>query len=402
MKIDISQKTDDQKIALLFTAFFSYNIITLFVNTIVNFFIPNTPIDTVICGLVYAYFIVFAVGPIIRNTSFLNFLFAFFTIIIYISHAYIYPNNHEFIFEFLPDFILKTVPFFWVGCSIRDYKTVLEYFEKFSPIVIFVAFGFYLITIIFGIDVAEDNMSFAYYLLPFVIIRVHSLIAKTSLKNLLIFAIAFSTLILTGTRGPLICLSISLIAFIIIGQTKSSKKMFWIFVCVCGLIFLSSDAFEHTLRFLNNFLQNHNIENRIIEKLLNDDIFNSSGRDNILLVIRSSIEKHPIVGSGIFADRYLINSYAHNFLYELMLNFGVIIGGFLFALIIIMVLKALFSKTASKEFLTIAITIVSFIYVKLFLSGSYIMEPTFFLMLGILSSYQKEERISDESYEEIN
>ena len=87
MKFDISQKNDDQKIAMMVTAFFSYNLVTLLINTIVNLFVPNTPYDTAICMAVYAVFIFFAVNPVMRRLNDINILFVFFCLKLFLTYS---------------------------------------------------------------------------------------------------------------------------------------------------------------------------------------------------------------------------------------------------------------------------------------------------------------------------
>ena len=382
--IDI-QKKDDEKIAMLFSAFFSYNLITLLINTLVNFVLPNTPIDTAVCTLVYAVFIFMAIGPIARNLTMTDFGFIFLCFFVYIAHMLLYPDNFYLVLKTLPKFIFTILPLYLLGKSIKNYKKVLQYFEKVSKGLVWVAFGYYIILIISGQEMRQDNMSFSYYLLPFVIIRFYTLISSFSIRNLLYFAVAVVTLVLTGTRGPFLCLIIGIILFMLFYQQKRSTKVIWTFILIGFVIFLFSDAFISMLERINSFLLNYNIENRIIEKFLEEEMLNSSGREHIIASVINAIKQKPILGSGILSDRVKFGTYAHNFFYELLLHFGCIVGLIIFSVVTIMVFKAVYGSSNSS-YKTIAILCVSCIYVKLFVSGSYIEEPIFFLMLGIISS----------------
>lgn len=384
MKLDISQKSDDERIALMFTAFFSYNLITLLINTIVNFFVPNTPVDTIICSMVYAYFIIFALEPVARRITVADLLFVFICILVYFSHNSIYPDNEKLLLEFFPKFIFTVLPLYLLGRSIRDYKTLLDYFEKSSHYIVFIAFAYYIILIASGQELQEDNMSFAYYLLPFVIISLYSVMSEFSLIALLRAVLSFITLVLTGTRGPLICLAISIVLFVFFCQKSKTKKFFWTIALIVFAFFLFSDAFINLIEKINDFLLSHDIENRIIAKLLDENLLDDSGRDGITMILENAVWEKPFIGYGIMGDRVLSGSYAHSLFYELIIDFGIITGVILFGFISLAVIRNILLTGVTKEYRVISILLISCVFVKLFLSGSYIQEPNFFLLLGIM------------------
>lgn len=380
------KKSDDEKIALMFTAFFSYNIITLLINTIVNFFVPNTPIDTFVCLMVYGYIIILALKPVSRRITVGNAMFLLLCILIYCSHIVLFPNNSDLLIDFAAKFVFTVLPLYLLGASIRNYKIVLEYFEKSSHFMVFIAFAYYIILIASGQELHEDNMSFAYYLLPFAIISIYSVMSAFSLIALLRAVLSVITIALTGTRGPFVCLAISIVLFIFFCQKNQSKKIFWTIAVIAMIFFFFSNAFINLLEKANDFLLKNNIENRIISKILEEDLLNDSGRDNITLVLQNAIWEKPLFGYGIMGDRVLTGTYAHNLLNELMIDFGVVIGGLLFITVTALVIKAFLKANVSVAYKIISIFLTSTVFVKLFVSGSYIQEPILFLLLGVITS----------------
>lgn len=395
MKLDISQKTDDEKIALMFTAFFSYNLITLLINTIVNFFVPNTPVDTIVCTIVYFYFIIFALGPVSRRIVSADVMFLLFCISVYFFHYLFYPDNEELLLKFFPKFIFTVLPLFLLGRSIRDYKTLLNCFEKASRYVVLIAFAYYVIIIVSGQELDSDNMSFAYYLLPFAIISAYYAITSFSLMNLFRTAISCITLILTGTRGPLMCLAISIVLIVVLHQKSTGKRIFWTIAIIAFVFFLLSDTFINLMERFNAYLFSRDIENRIIEKFLGENLFDDSGRSSINVILQNAIREKPFLGYGIMGDRVLANTYAHNFLYELMIDFGVIIGFGLFAFLLIAVVRNILLTNVTEEYRVISLLLISSVFVKLFVSGSYIQEANFFLLLGVLFANKNLKGIAD-------
>lgn len=375
---------DEKRIALLFSAYFSYTIVTAAVNAIVNLFAPNTPIDTIICTMVFAVFIFFAIGPIMRKINMQDLSFLIICGLVYLYNMFVYYENYDYLLGSMPKFFFLVLPLFLLGKSITNYKILLEYFVKTSNYMVWVALTYYLVLIVNGKELHEDHMSFAYYVLPFVIIRFYILIKGFSVKNFIYFAVAAFTMILTGTRGPFLCLVISIILFVLCGTSNPGKKIMWAVMLGGFVLFFFSNAFIRVLEGINDFLLRYDIENRIIEKLLEQEFFDGSGRENILASVRNAIMEKPIFGSGIYADRVRFGTYAHNFFYELLLHFGCIVGFIIFIVVTLQVCKAIF--TSKNSYNVIAILCVSCIYVKLYVSGSYLEEPNFFLMLGIVFS----------------
>ena len=65
---------DDKKISLLFWTILSYNVVTLFLNTVVNFFMPGTPIDTLVCMLAFGVVLAYAVLVILKRQRAMNYI----------------------------------------------------------------------------------------------------------------------------------------------------------------------------------------------------------------------------------------------------------------------------------------------------------------------------------------
>ena len=218
MNFYIPPKTDDEKIALMVTAFFSYNLITLLINTIVNFFVPNTPIDTAICAIVYACFIIVSISPVLRRATAADGFVILCSLVLYLFHCIIFPANTNLLLNYFPKFFLTVLPLYLLGRATRDFDIVLKYLEKVSNFIIIISFAYYVILIASGQELKDDNMSFAYYLLPFVVISFYTVIKKFSLMTLLKTILAVSTLLLTGTRGPLLCLSVAVVLLVLFYQ----------------------------------------------------------------------------------------------------------------------------------------------------------------------------------------
>lgn len=391
MKFNIFNKNDDEKIAILFSGFFSFNLITLLVNTIVNFFAPNTPIDTIICLLIYAYIIAATVGAIIHRVTIELLILPSLFILFYIINFLIFEDNISYLSSFFPKFIFTMIPLYFLGATIQDYKLILNYFERTSRLLVFVGFLYYVILITTKQTLVYDNMSFAYYYLPFAIISFYSLITSFSVGNFLRVLLSCVTLLLTGTRGPILCLGIGCVLFILFAQKNTVKKVLLIvFVIIfCG-IFLNNYILLG--KVLSKVFQLLGIENRILNKIFYDGLFDGSGRDNIIMILKQAIQDGPILGYGLMGDRVLTDTYAHNLLFELLIDFGVVVGSTFFVVVSLFVLRLTLKKNISFSQKTVFLIVVACSFVKLMISGSYIQEQTFFLLIGMMVGGAKIKR----------
>ena len=81
-----------------------------------------------------------------------------------------------------------------------------------------------------------------------------------------------------------------------------------------------------------NIMNSYGIESRTLEKMLTGDITNDSERSLIWSYMAISIMKNFPFGTGIGSDRLLLahsmreGLYAHNFVFEFCVDFGIVIG----------------------------------------------------------------------------
>ena len=116
-----------------------------------------------------------------------------------------------------------------------------------------------------------------------------------------------------------------------------------------------------------------------------DSSLDSSGRDSLYLDAIVAIKNNPIFGYGILGDRMLLGLYVHNIFLEILLDFGVIIGGYISIKMIICSIKSyicLYTRRIS--------VIIIFAMVSLMVSGSFLHNGAFWLALGIMLNSGKQ------------
>jgi hypothetical protein len=105
--------------------------------------------------------------------------------------------------------------------------------------------------------------------------------------------------------------------------------------------------------------------------------------NNRFFLFKKTIESFSIFGSGIFGDRVVLDgTYPHNLFLELISHYGFIFGPFLIFLLLVNLLKGLFKENSSVKFFFISLLSIGFY--KTIITGTYITEPGFYALIGIL------------------
>ena len=103
-----------------------------------------------------------------------------------------------------------------------------------------------------------------------------------------------------------------------------------------------------------------------------------------------------MMGMGIFSDRTIADgAYAHSITYEMVLNFGVVVGTVILAFLAWLLARTVFylrskAEQPVKDFYR---TLLFSAVLKLFISGSYLTEPYFFFTVGFALSAIEGKRV---------
>ena len=233
-------------------------------------------------------------------------------------------------------------------------------------------------------------MVLSYALLPFVLVTMQELFRKVSRKNLIFFLIGLITILLKGARGALLCI---IVAFILntLFSVNGKKKYFSFILLTAVAIFLATPMYNDALLELSSFLQRNDMSSRTITKLANDEIQDDNGRSRFADAAIEWIKESPAIGYGLCGDRVLIGrtlrlppNYPHNVFLELMMHMGAL-GAVFFVWFLFKVLYILV-KVRDQYLKMIIMSMVPVVFVKLFLSSTYVAEISFFMLLAIAFS----------------
>ena len=202
-----------------------------------------------------------------------------------------------------------------------------------------------------------------------------------------IFAITATVeLVVIGNRGSLLVIEIFLLLYIVF-CIDSKKRVKYIIIIVTLTIMVSILIQPENLVRLESGLLQLGIKSRNISKLL-DSTMTDSGRDAGYAIAIAKIKSGNFLGLGIGGDQLLVGNYPHNILLEFMLQYGNVLGGILFFILIWNSIKY-FILIHNNEYKMVFITFFSLGIVKLWLSSTYWYELWFWAYVIVLLKTKK-------------
>ena len=120
---------------------------------------------------------------------------------------------------------------------------------------------------------------------------------------------------------------------------------------------------------------------RSINKLLSGKFFVSEGRDVLKDTVMEGILKKPLLGYGIAGDRTLIGIYVHNIVLELLVSYGIPVGICLTGVIGFLIWRG-YCRADTDQGKNLILLLACAVMIKLMMSGTYLQEELFFLLLG--------------------
>ncbi len=220
------------------------------------------------------------------------------------------------------------------------------------------------------------NMRFSYILSIALYFQTIELVnSKNKMLNLIFILVDIALILVYGSRGSILCYSIFLVIYILFNNKKTFYKLLLIGGISAFYLYL-----DKVLQFIGYILERFNIMSRTLSLMISN-IGHTSGRDIILEKSLELIGEHPVFGLGVAGEFKYMNEYPHNILLELFLHWGVVFGFAIFVILLFIIISS-FIKAHSKNKLLLLVFI-SYGFVVLFFSGTYLSWDGFYILLGI-------------------
>lgn len=303
------------------------------------------------------------------------------------------------------DIFVHALPYYIIVQNIDDWKTAKYILFSSSRITILMMILYTLLELFQKVlfSEAQYNQFSGVILAGAATMCVLAFLEDKKVKDLIWALLAFGMIILFGARMPIACIILGIFLFLLeqIIQKRekillTSKRGASIFLAILLLCVISVISI---LLLATNEMTNLGKGQRILWQIANGEFFKSSGRAEIYRVVLDSIIDNPLCGYGMIADRIQISirnfgnadlftgSYAHNIFLELLMQYGIVLGGLLSVFIIIVSIKLL-TKPVLREKKLVAIWAIAMTFGILLFSGPVYSNKHFWIMLGLHMIYK--------------
>lgn len=286
------------------------------------------------------------------------------------------------------------LPMLLISSACRRWDLVVNYSSKIAPVIVALAF---IAWRSFGFSTWGD-LSINYMVLSYNLLTAGCICIAQAVKGVRpVYWIATSIflfiILAAGCRGALVCV-IAFVALILFYQATTATRgaKAW---RLMGMVILLVIPLTITSLFgdIEGFFYKSGISSRSMEMLSDDTFFEDAARNSIRTAIWRGVTENPL-GYGLYGDRYVCAKYyqggaeySHNIVYEFIADFGIVLGSVLLIVIIISIVK-IYRKQRTTDIGFVLLFLIPDGLLKLLFSNSFLMNPTFFIIIGILFSYR--------------
>lgn len=302
----------------------------------------------------------------------------------------VFPESIEYISS--PQTTLMLVFFlplaFLIFKNITDWSSFVRIASFFSLPAILI--GVYILLFTDVSSALQDDalftyMEFSYALLPFVCLSFAQYYNSKNRLYLLLFVAGEAEMLAYGCRGALL-FSILFVVLVEFMDYKRHKTQLLLFGLVVVTIVLSFDTIISYLvsvdLFSNSYFLKHLVSGELLEHSSRVEIYNNCEK-------RLSTMGMDI--SGLFGDRaYCGDVYPHNIIYEILMQFGWILGSGILLYYFVLLLKAVSYSDAR----IVVLFFICCIFCKFFVSDSYLQNGQFWIMTACIISISKLKSLS--------
>lgn len=281
------------------------------------------------------------------------------------------------------------------GYYFASYIPINEvFFNKLKKyyILIFIYSFLYLFFNSAGLHTAKGSyMTFSYnILIPTTILLLRTINKPTIFK--IVSSIYFTgVIVVLGARGPLMCIAITVLVYMLVrlSQISTFKRVLY-----CFLFSIFSIMIIAVRENILNLLMRIYPQSRTLTLMKTGEFFALSDRDLLYETIFETLRKNPLIPHGIYSDRIILSkllgtegngAYAHNVIFEVLYQFGIVFGGILLVYLGWLIVRGLIKLKFYNEQDVVIFTCASITgIISLFFSGSYLINERTWLSIGIL------------------
>lgn len=301
-------------------------VLLIFVTNAVDYLSPTMKVDFTVVSkaskIILFLLLVCNVKAILRRVT-VEKIWGLAVVALLFLASFCITQDRPLLRSILLQFCLTVLPVFVVVSCIDDHDILLSTLIWTSRIITIFAFAL-LFSKAYNREIYYMGLANA-LTLPAVMLLCGAY-RSGNLIDLFLVIVASAVIFILGSRGALLGIIVFFISLLAAGLHRKDRRL--ISVVFLALIALSLIFFRPLVNLILSFLGKFGMSSRTLRLLLHGTIINHGTREPLYGVILNKIMADPLVIHGIGGERQFINgAYAHNFVYELLMDFGVILGG---------------------------------------------------------------------------
>lgn len=230
--------------------------------------------------------------------------------------------QNESLVEYFEYFITICMPGFILIYQIHDDTYFMKYLRMFAIAATFAGGALIWIIISMGKFENEYYMGFSNISALFAVVLFGLFVETKKQRHFIYFIVSVITILITGSRGALISLAFFVVVYIYSNKSWTSmEKLAAMMLIICLAVF-----YQEIFEMMYNICKKMNINSRTLY-LMSSDVKHMSGREDIYGDVWKSICESPLAVRGIAYDMEVFETYPHNIAFELLYQFGVLVGG---------------------------------------------------------------------------
>lgn len=280
--------------------------------------------------------------------------------------------------------LLNSFLFIIIGAMLVDYALMMDCMHIMARIAMFGAILVDVLTIIVLKNKRYDDMSYAYCVCFITCVLLFWFLEEHHPLDGVLSAFGMLSVLLCGTRGPVICLLLMFIIWSFLYQRQKKYRVIAITVFLIIIILFYTGMLANAAKSISDWLAERDLPGfRILDMLQMNEISDDSGRGDIYGYITEGILHSPVIGYGIGGDRMLTDhAYAHNIFLEFFSHFGIFFGLLFLGGIVYYLLRGVFDR--DKNMGAVSVIFFAGCVARLVFSSSYILTPELYLILGMI------------------
>lgn len=342
-----------------------------------------------------------ALPVLLKKFTLFDYFFYLAWPLLYLFNYLAYPENETILIDTAFNSLCVAAPCYFIG-RLLDIDRYYKVFIFLSAVCILWDV-FYFVSFVQSMKSAkemanvlsDDNMGFAYAVLPHVMFMFWVTMRKFNFFTLILGIIGIFLVLSFGSRGPLACLGFFIfVFFFFFMKNKYSKYIKIALISLFALIIPFTVEFTLLIKYTFEEL---NFSTRIVDRILTGGMTHDTGRSGIRDTLYNLLDKSDnIFGFGIYGSERFGILYAHNFFCDIFFSFGYYLGTiFIIMFVSLLVYAFVMANKKEKECM---LFLFSLSFIKLMVSNTYIADPLFFMLIGYcVNNNRNKEFIFNES-----